>query len=185
MRLLCSAPLLTLCLACKPAAPPAVASEPAPRYYLGTTTTTSPDGATAYGPPFPVAVRRTLDPRRGTIDEYVVHPGSTHPTHLRRDPGAGPQAIFTAEDDQRSFTGTITFTGPDWAWTAWTYAITLSDGSGTLRGSGRADARSITTDKLFHGPDGQPRARIRERLDEVDLPTFTRTRDELLRQPAP
>ncbi|WP_434420357.1 hypothetical protein [Nannocystis pusilla] len=154
--------------------PPAVAAT----YYVGTTATTSPDGAQPYGPAKTIAVRRTVDPARGRIEELVVHPGEQYFTELRRRPGDA--AVFTTTDRAGSFTGTVRFTGPEWAWTAWTYDIAMSDGSGKLQGSGRLGTRSLDTDKLFVSPDGQPRARIVEHLEQVDEPTYASARDQLL-----
>lgn len=154
--------------------PPGIAAT----YYVGTTATTSPDGAQPYGPAKTVAVRRTVDPAQGSIEELVVHPGEQFFTELQRRPGDA--AVFTTRDRAGSFGGTVSFTGPEWAWTAWTYDIAMSDGSGKLQGSGRLGARSLDTDKLFVGPDGQPRARIVEHLEQVDEPTYASTRDRLL-----
>lgn len=186
-RAISSRLLLALVAALGPACKPPATAKPVTRdethYYVGTVITTAPDGVQAYGPELKIAARRGLDADAGTIEEYVVHPGKAYPTRLRRTEGSGEGVVFAAEDEARSFSGTVTFTGPDWAWTAWAYDIVLRDGSGSLRGTGRADARSIDTDKLFIGPDGQPRARIREHLERVDAPTFTRTRDELLKMP--
>ncbi len=185
---LCIALFVTLVPGCRAPASPATA--PAVRgaevrYYVGSTTTTSPDGARAYGPASTIAVRRTVDSAAGTIDEHVVHPGRVYPTRLRRSGVAGVEVVFAATDDAGSFAGTVTFAGPDWAWTTWNYEIVLRDGSGTLRGSGRSVGATIDTDKLFVGPDGQPRARIREHLAEVDARTFARAEGELLGQAAP
>jgi hypothetical protein len=162
-----------------PAVAPAARSSVV-RYYVGSATTTSPDGAQAYGPAITIAARRTVDSAAGTIDEYVVHPGRAFPTRLRRGRDVGSSVAFTATDEADSFSGTVTFAGPDWAWTTWTYDLSMRDGSGTLCGEGRSDGATIDTDKLFVGPDGQPRARIREHLAEVDASTFARAESELL-----
>lgn len=171
----------TAALACArpdPAATTAPAAAQAlATYYVGTTATTSPDGQQAYGPARTIAVRRTVDPARRLVEEHVVHPGEVFVTVLRRRPGDA--AVFDATDQNHSFTGTVTFTGPEWAWTGWTYDLAMSDGSGTLRGSGRLTPGSLDTDKTFVGPDGQPRAQIHEHLEEVDEATYTRTRAEL------
>lgn len=172
---------------CRPAAGSAPAVQEAAvhavvvRHYVGTTATSSPDGTQAYGPPHAVAVRRTVDPAAGTITEYVVHPGRVFPTLLIREGARDGRVVFRADDEARSFTGTVRFTGPDWAWTAWDYDLVMRDGSGALRGSGRMQGRTIVTDKLFVAPDGQPRARIGERLAEVDAAAFARVEAELLR----
>ncbi len=180
--------LLTIAAGCAPTAPPTAApaaqqTQTQTRFYVGTMTTTSPDGAQAYGPPQEIAARRTLDRRAETIDEYVVHPGRAYPTRLRRSGEDGTMVVFSAEDEARSFSGTVSFEGPEWAWTAWTYDLLLTDGTGTLHGSGSLSAHTIETDKLFVDADGRPQARIGERLEEVDQATFTRKRDALLAAP--
>ncbi|WAS94805.1 hypothetical protein [Nannocystis punicea] len=170
--------LATVAIACKHSEqstpPPAVAAT----YYVGTTTTTSPDGAQPYGPAKTIAVRRTVDSAHDSIEELVVHPGEQFITTLQRRPGDA--AVFAAGDRAGSFTGTVTFTGPEWAWTAWTYDIAMTDGSGELQGTGRLTAGSLDTDKLFISPDGQPRARIHEHLEQVDETIYKSTRDQLL-----
>jgi hypothetical protein len=173
---------------CSPAAspspaPPVADAAPAAKHslavawYVGTSTTTSPDGSRPYGPPKTVAVRRTLDPEHGTIDEYVVHPGRELPTKLVRLAGA---STFEASDAARSFTGKLAFTGAEWDWDAWTYEITMTDGSGSLRGDGKRTPRTIDTSKVFLGPDGAPKARIVDHLERVDERVFEATRATLL-----
>jgi hypothetical protein len=191
---------LVVLAACSPAssAPPVAGREAAPvdagasargprdhasvevAWYVGTTRTTSPDGATSYGPPKTVAVRRTLDPARGTIDEYVVHPGRELPTTLVR---SAEPSTFDASDAARSFTGKIVFRGREWAWDAWTYEIAMSDGSGTLRGEGTRTADAITTTKTFFSSEGKPKARIVDQLERVDEKTFEAARAALLPKP--
>lgn len=163
-----------------PAVVQAVVQAAVVRHYVGTTSTSSPDGAQAYGPPHAVAVRRTVDPAAGTIAEYVVHPGRVFPTLLIREGARDGRVVFRAGDEARSFAGTVSFAGPDWLWTAWDYDLVLSDGSGALRGSGRMEGRTIVTDKLFLGPDGLGRARIRELLAEVDAAAFARAEAALM-----
>jgi hypothetical protein len=146
-------------------------------FYVGTSTTTSPDGSTPYGPPVTVIARRTVDPDDGTIRELVVHPGRTFPTTLERVPGTND---FHASDEAGSFTGTLTFSGREWAWDAWSYDISMTDGSGALRGRGTRTKVGMDTDKTFFDPSGEPRARMREHFDRVDEATFEAKRAELL-----
>ena len=76
----------------------------------------------------------------------------------------------------------MTFSGPEWAWTSWTYDLAISDGSGTLRGSGTLSADGIQTEKMFHAPDGSAQARIVETLTPIDEATYEQL---LAGQPAP
>lgn len=144
------------------------------RYYEGTSTTTSPDGATPYGPPVAVLVRRQVDPAAQRIEEHVINEGRAFPTTLRQTQGEE----FSASDEGETFHGTVTFSGPDWAWTSWTYDLTMSDGSGTLRGSGTLSAEGIDTEKMFHGPDGSAQALIVEHLRPIDEATYERMLSE-------
>lgn len=178
------APLLLVFAACagtKTATPaePVPASEPAREvvYYEGTSATTSPDGATPFGPPVTVVVRRTTDPTTKTIDEYVVHPGEEHPATMTLQEGA----VFAATDPKGSFKGTITYSGPAWHYTGWTYNIALTDGSGTITGTGEATATTMKTDKQFVDAGGTPRARIREDFHVIDEATFQKKLAELLK----
>jgi hypothetical protein len=145
--------------------------------------TTSPDGETPYGPPKTVVARRTVSPSEGTISEYVVHPGEEHPSTLTR---VGDTNVFRAEDEANTFEGTVTFEGPEWEWTRWTYDIEMSDGSGSVTGTGRLDGNGMETEKVFSGPDGAPVARITEHLEQIDNETCdTRSREVLQTPVAP
>ena len=53
-----------------------VSAAPETIFYVGTSETTSPDGAIPFGPPVVVAVTRTVDPSRGTITEFVEKPSA-------------------------------------------------------------------------------------------------------------
>jgi hypothetical protein len=173
--------------ACVPrGAAPLVAGAPraaSVEWFVGTMTTTSPDGATPYGPPARVAARRAVDPARGAIEEQVVHPGEALPTTtLRRVAGSNR---FEATDAAGSFTGTLELRGPEWAWDAWSYDLSMADGSGRLRGEGKLTAAGLETEKIFHAPDGRAVVRIVERLERVDAAAFAQARDELLAMPKP
>lgn len=150
--------------------------------YEGTTTVTSPDGATPYGAPAPVVVRRTVSPSEGTISEHVVSPGEEHPTTLTR---VDDSNVFQATDDGNTFSGTLTFEGPEWEWTSWTYDISMTDGSGALRGTGRLEGNVMENEKIFAGPEGDPQARITEHLEQLDHETCETRLREVLAMPAP
>lgn len=145
-------------------------------YFEGTSVTSSPDGATAYGPPTAVLVRRTVDPTARTIEEYVVHPGEAFPTTMRQLDGA----VFSARDAAGSFSGSLTYEGPAWAFTGWDYDLAMTDGSGKIVGHGAATAGAITTDKRFVDPSGTLRARIREDLRAIDEARYRARVAELL-----
>ncbi len=137
---------------------------PVTTHYAGTTQVHSPDGTTPYGPPKQALVVRTVDGVSGTITEVVLDEGKTRSTTLTRTDVAN---VFQASDAEKSFSGTVTFTGTAPDWTGWTYALTMSDGSGRIEGSATIDATSLRTQKTFVSADGQPRARITDTLLKV------------------
>lgn len=177
--------VLAACHASSDAATPQTtspASAPEAVFYVGTSVTTSPDESNTFGPPKTVAVRRTIDPQRRRIDELVVQSKRTIPTTLTWESGT-EHAIFRATDDSASFTGTLTFDGKAWAWDAWTYDITMADGSGRIRGTGTRSPNGMETDKTFADPSGAPRARIKDHLRRVDAAAFEEARAKLLASP--
>lgn len=150
-------------------------------YYKGKVTTTSPDGKTPYGPPTDTVVRRAVDPNAGTIVEDVVSAGSEYPTTMRR---IGETSAFEASDGT-TFSGTLNFAGPEWQWDSWTYALAMSDKSGTITGTGRIENGTITTEKLFTPPNGKPSARIVDSLAPSSAEEFEREKARLLALPKP
>jgi hypothetical protein len=147
-------------------------STPAPmpeiRYYVGTSTTTSPDGSRVFATD-EVAVKRTVDAAGKQITELVVHKGESFPTTLTE---RGDTNVFDADDGAHSFAGTITFQGTPWSWNSWDYALTLTAG-GTLAGHGDRTEAAITTAKVYAGANGVATAQIREDLKAVDAATYT------------
>jgi hypothetical protein len=146
-------------------------------YYAGTSSMTSPDGTIPFGPPSDVVVERVIDPAARTISENVIHPGRSFPTMLER---VGDTTTFRASDAAASFSGTLTFSGAEWAWDAWTYDIAMADGSGTLRGRGTRSATDMKTEKTFYAPDGTPKMRLQEDLTRIDAKTYEAKREALL-----
>jgi hypothetical protein len=152
------------------------AVETSVRYYEGTSVTTSPDGATPYGPEVAVLVRRTTNPRAHTIEEYVVHPGQEFPTTLKQVDGN----VFDARDAKGSFEGTVAFKGSAWDFPGWDYDIRMTNGTGKVVGHGDASAHGITTDKRFLDTTGAAKARIHEELHTIDEETYRRRLAQLL-----
>ena len=142
-----------------PATAPAAKQAPAPTYYSGAVMTTSPDGEQPLGPPVKVLAKRQLLPAENKIVEEVWHSGRHIVTTLLRKEGG----LFSASDAGGSFSGTLTFSGDDWDWSAWTYDIQLSDGSGKISGRGaKTDEGRLIIEKLFIDAAGAPKARILE-----------------------
>lgn len=139
------------------------AAEATTVYYAGTVQVSSPDGATPYGPPSAGAASRQLDPAAGKMTEVVFDDGRLRSTDLVREPGS---SVFDASDDEGSFHGKLAFEGDEWAWSGWSYDITMKDGS-KLDGHAETTADGFTAQKTFKSPDGTPRVRITETWKKV------------------
>jgi len=133
-------------------------------WYAGTMATSSPDGATPYGPPKPALVARTVDPSHRRIVEVVVDDGRLRTTTLHRK---GDTNVFTASDDSTSFTGTVTMVGDGWSFSGWTYDLSMSDGSGKITGSAEIDGTGIQTEKYFLAPNGEKQVKIVDQLAQI------------------
>jgi hypothetical protein len=137
----------------------AVSAEGVEEYFIGSVSTTSPDGATPFGPAKDSVARRAISADRNTIEEQVFYGGKLQRTVLTRTPGT---STWAAKDDAGTFSGTINAEGPDeLRWTKWTYQIEMADRSGVISGSGERSADGFTTGKLFSA-GGAPRAKITE-----------------------
>lgn len=150
--------------------------QPTTAYYFGTVQTSSPDGAQPYGPPKPGLVQRVIDPARGTIVETVLDRGALRRTTLTRQAETN---VFAATADDASFTGTLTMTGEPWAYTGWTYAISMTDGRGRIEGTGTLDATGLRTEKYFVSADGVRRVRIVDDLRPIERAEYDRRLAEL------
>lgn len=153
----------------KAAEPPKAPAEET-TFYAGTVQLTSPDGATPFGPARQGLARRTVNREQGIIVESVLDAGRLRTTTLTRQ---GETNLFDASDAEKTFSGTVTFTGPAWAWTGWTYSISMTDGSGTIEGSAVIDDSSLRTEKYFVLPDGKKQLRIVDDLKVVTMAEYT------------
>ncbi|MEW5850903.1 MAG: hypothetical protein AB2A00_19105 [Myxococcota bacterium] len=133
-------------------------------YYRGNSTSTSPDGSTPFGQAQETLVMRVVSPKENRILEKVRQGGRDFDTTLLRVEGSNK---FTATDQGSTFTGTLTFEGQEWAWNAWTYDITMADGSGKIEGKGTLGKDGIKTEKYFVAPDGNRQVRIIEELKPI------------------
>lgn len=133
-------------------------------YFRGPSATTSPDGSTPFGPPQDTLVMRTVSANADQIIEVVRQGGKTFNTVLTR---VGQSNKFTATDEGATFTGTVTFEGPEWAWTTWAYDIAMVDGSGKIVGTGSVGKDGLRTEKYFVAPDGARQARISDELKQI------------------
>ena len=146
---------------------------------MGTVRVTSPEGSTPFGPPRPGLVARTVDSARGTIVETVLDDGALRTTTLTR---RGETNVFDASDSEKTFSGTLTFSGTPWAWTGWTYALSMTDGSGTIEGTATIDDATLQTEKYFVSPDGERRARIVDDMKVIDKDEYEKKRNELVQK---
>ena len=133
-------------------------------YYYGEVKVTSPDGKTPYGPVKYSLVKRTIDEKEKTIIEDVRQDGKQFNTKLSQ---TKEDNVFTATDEDKSFSGTMTFTGDKWKWTNWTYNIEMTNGSGKIVGEGRLTSSAIETIKKFVLPNGKEQVLITEHLNEI------------------
>ena len=159
------------CATANPNVETKVADEPSAtiQYLKGQMFTTSPDGATPYGPPVDVLAKRTIDPARGEIVEDTWHGKEHHKTlfRLRAD-----TLSFDVSDEKKTFEGVVTFQSDDWLRGSVNYAIELLDQSGTITGTGTWAGDTYSTNKLFSDPTGTPRARMTERLQTITEEDF-------------
>ncbi len=133
-------------------------------YYYGEVKTNSPDGKISYGPVKHSLVKRTIDEKGKTIIEYVIQDGKLFNTKLTQ---TDKNNVFTATDDAKSFSGTITFAGETWKWSNWTYDIEMTNGSGKIVGEGKFSSSGIETTKKFILPNGKAQVLILENLNEI------------------
>lgn len=127
--------------------------------FEGTVEMFAPDGVTPIQPAAPSRIVREVMPAEGQIIETVVQGEERHRAVLTRQ---GESNVFDATDDAHSFTGTITYEGPDWHWTSWTYALTMTESGLILRGTGRLDGETLETSKELAPPGAPPVVVIHE-----------------------
>ncbi|MEE2779364.1 MAG: hypothetical protein VYE15_02495 [Myxococcota bacterium] len=144
---------------------PAVAVQ----YLQGEMVTTSPDGATPFGPPTPVIVKRVIDGAKGQILEDSWHGGEHHKSTMTLRAGT---LIFDATNDKKTYEGTMTFATEDWLRGSVTYDIKMSDQSGTLTGTGAWEGDTYNTVKVFSDPTGTPQAKMTEALTIITEEAF-------------
>lgn len=137
-------------------------------YYFGKVTLSSADGKTPYGNTYSL-VKRTISPQNNTIVEAVMQPPQVEGlpadefiTSLTRK---GNSLDFDVSGQDKSFGGTITFSGEEWNWDGWTYSIAFPNG-GTIQGEGRLTAYGIQTRKILTSPEA-PAMQILEDLAPI------------------
>ncbi len=128
----------------------------------------APDGVTPIQPAATSRIVREVMPAEGQIIETVVQGEERHRAVLTRQ---GDTAVFDASDDAHSFTGTITYEGPEWHWTSWTYALTMTESGLLLRGTGRIDGETLETSKELAPPGAPPVVVIHEHYRRLATPT--------------
>lgn len=134
------------------------------KFYYGEVKTTSPDGTIPYGPVKYSLVKRTIDPSNKMIIELVKQGDKVFNTVLSQ---TDSKQIFNVIDDNKSFSGIITFDGKEWEWNKWTYDIAMTDKSGKIIGNGELKQNLILTRKVFVAADGTEKVLITESLKEI------------------
>jgi hypothetical protein len=155
-------------------------------YYAGNVTYSSEDGSTSYGGTTSL-VKRTVNKGRHEIIEVVLQPpkkigglADEFVTHLTQQKKS---STFTAFDEGKTFRGSLTYAGPDWKWTHWTYAIEMTaNGEPTgekLTGDGEITPFKLTTSKLLTDANGKPKFLVREDLDRVSPVEYEKLKSEM------
>jgi len=147
-------------------------------YFFGAVETFMADGLTPLGSTQDSLVQRSVLEAEKTIVEEVWWLGDSHfTTEMSQVDGT---TTFLAADREGSFTGSLVYSGEAWNWAAWSYDITMSDGSGTLVGSGQLGVDGITTEKQFLSPAGSVQVVIREDLPRISEEEFVALRPATL-----
>jgi hypothetical protein len=153
---------------------------PSTSYYFGPVVYVSPDGKTVMGKVASL-VTRTVNPASATITETVMQAsrasnGKTREykaTLTRKDANH-----FSITDAEHSYTGTITFSGPEWNWTDWTYDLQLVEG-GRITGKGSLTKDGLLIEKTLLEKDGSTRLIVRENLKPVTQALYLDLRKNL------
>lgn len=141
-------------------------------FFYGMVKFTSPDGKRLFGESTSL-VKRVVQPAAWRIEEIVAQPGRKpgdppveHITQLSRIGNVGSSATFGAVDVGKTFTGTLSFKGAEWAWESWTYDIALAAG-GKITGEGTLSKDGIRTRKNMFNKEGQPTVLVAEDLRPI------------------
>ena len=165
---------------CAAPQPTASTAEPSTVWYSGTVAVSSADGATPYGPPKQALVARTVDKAHNLIVEVVVDDGVLRTTTLQRE---GDSNVFSATDNDKTFSGKVMMTGEGWNISGWTYDLAMADGSGRIAGTATVDASGIQTEKHFVTPDGRKKVRIADTLTPISKAEYDAKLAGLLGKP--
>ncbi|MBC8145738.1 MAG: hypothetical protein H7X80_09130, partial [bacterium] len=120
-------------------------------HYYGTVISSSADGKIPMGPPVMTLLRRDVDPSSARIVVTLTSDGKTQVTTLKRENGT----TFRASANDNSISGTLEYAGREWDWQSWKYAIAMSDGSGSIEGTGRLDGKWMETERYFVAKNGE------------------------------
>lgn len=155
---------------------PAVRRADSTAYYFGTVKYSSLDGRMPFGKTRSAA-KREISAGGALVVETVTEPGrspsmpaQTFTTRITR---RGETLVYDAADDEKTFTGTVTFSGPGLE--AWTYDIKLVKG-GELTGSGKLTPEGLSAVKVMAGPD---EVKITEELKTVSQDEYAREIEEM------
>jgi hypothetical protein len=185
MRLSVILPVILALSACSATLPKTTSAVPTAitTHYLGDVKFMSQDSARSWGNTVSL-VKRIVYPAERRIIETVTQPprnsglkAQEYRTVMNR---VGASNEFSVEDEAKTFSGTISFTGLEWNWTGWTYNITLKDGA-TLKGTGTLDANGIHTTKELRNGKGEVAAEIKEDLAPVTEEIYLKWHKEILR----
>lgn len=140
-------------------------------------------------------IKRTISPSRSQIIEELIQPprveGQAAFSDVTTMTRVGTSNEFAVTDSLKSFQGKISFQGPEWKWTSWTYQIEgvsgLMNGM-TILGSAKLDSNDLHIEKVATGqyrlPDGSVKAfslTITEAEKEVSSSQYEACRQKLSR----
>ncbi len=156
---------------------PQTETTPAPStsYFYGEVRLLSADGTKLYQQHHTL-IKRALHPAKGTIEEEVYWDDkpnqiSHHPTVLTQTDNPH---IFSIQDPENAYGGTVTYQGSLWKWDRWTYDIRFLDGSGTIRGNGALTQNGgFRTHKEFVLPNGDLQIQIQESVSPISAQKFS------------
>lgn len=172
--------------ACQGTPPPAGSA-----WYRGTASV-DPSAVSVFGPGGDVAIEWQQDPVRGLWLWREYRSGGWHLDTVWEVSPDLAQGQFRAGDSSGSWKGIVTL--EDWQGTGiwmpagWRYRLSLTDGSGTLIGTGNtsgggyddpaaggndpSDMLMIWIDQEWIRPDGTSAGRLRQTLNQVDAEEF-------------
>jgi hypothetical protein len=149
-------------------------------YYFGDVKHFAPDGAKVLWKTTSL-VKRVLDPSQNTIMETVTQPprapNSPAVEFTMIGTRVGNTNTFSVTAPDHSYSGAMTYSGPDWKWSHWSYDLTMKTGE-KIAGGGSVTGEGVKITKLWLGPGGELTRLIQEDLKPISEAKYTRLKAE-------